>query len=201
MANLYITRHGQTEWNLEGRLQGHKDSSLTETGKEHARMLKNRLEDVKIDVVYSSSSGRALQTANILAGDTHTIHPLDDLREMSFGKWEGALHKDFELEDPDLYHALFNDASAYKPADSECIESLQNRAVKAVQTIVDKHAGQNVLIVSHGITVKSILAHMEGLSFKDFWKGPFVQGCSLSVIDGSKGKVLVYADTDHIVSL
>lgn len=199
MAKLFITRHGQTEWNLEGRLQGQKNSDLTETGKAHAKQLRERLKDVKLDVVYSSSSGRALQTADLLVGDTHTIHPVDDLREMSFGPWEGFLHKEFEASEPDLYQALFNDASAYKPANSECIEMLQTRAVSAVEKIIENHQGENVLIVSHGITVKSILAHMENRTLKDFWSGPFVQGCSLSVIDGNRKEVLIYADTAHLI--
>ncbi len=69
MTKLYITRHGETLWNTEGRMQGWNDSPLTDLGIKQAEWLRERIKDLKIDVIYSSPSGRAYNTAEIIKGN------------------------------------------------------------------------------------------------------------------------------------
>lgn len=69
MLNIYLVRHGETEWNIEKRLQGWQDSNLTEKGIEDANALHDHLIDIKFDAIYSSSSKRAFKTAEIIAGN------------------------------------------------------------------------------------------------------------------------------------
>ena len=91
---LYITRHGRTEWNTIGRLQGWLDSPLTEEGIKRAERLSKRLENIDFDSIYSSSQKRALDTAHILNKKNIEIQILDELKELSLGKWEGMKLKD-----------------------------------------------------------------------------------------------------------
>src|SRR5690554_4521335 len=87
---IYLTRHGQTEWNVIGKLQGWGNSNLTEKGIENAKRLSQRLKEVNFDYVYSSPQQRALDTAKLIRGDRNIeINVLDDLREIGFGSWEG----------------------------------------------------------------------------------------------------------------
>lgn len=87
---LYITRHGQTEWNIENRLQGWRDSNLTEKGIEDAVNLSERLKDVDFTHIYTSTQKRAIETAKILRRKRDIkIIELDELKEIGFGEWEG----------------------------------------------------------------------------------------------------------------
>ena len=94
---LYIIRHGTTKWNVERRLQGRKDSELTEEGIKRAIMLRDRLQDVDFDMIYSSPLNRALETAKIIKGQRNIeiiIHK--SLCELDFGNWEGMQISEIE---------------------------------------------------------------------------------------------------------
>lgn len=87
MLTLYITRHGQTEWNIQSRMQGWADSQLTATGVKAATQLGNRLQDVPLDAVYSSTSGRTIHTAQLILGNRTTpLIQKEDLREINVGE-------------------------------------------------------------------------------------------------------------------
>jgi 2,3-bisphosphoglycerate-dependent phosphoglycerate mutase len=90
---VYVVRHGQTDWNKDGRIQGGTDNPLNATGREQAATLGRTLADVKIDTVYVSSHQRARQTASVFEGRA-PIAAMDELRERFFGKFEGANDKD-----------------------------------------------------------------------------------------------------------
>lgn len=90
MLRIYITRHGETEWNIQKRMQGWKDSNLTRKGEEYAIALGRRLKDVDFNCIYSSSSGRTIHTSELIRGDKDIrIIPDDNLREIHLGEWEG----------------------------------------------------------------------------------------------------------------
>ncbi len=204
-TKIYLTRHGQTEWNVEGRLQGHLNSDLTETGLKHAKQLSERLENVNFDAIYSSPSGRAFQTAGLLNTKNQNIIQSEDLMEMSFGTWEGELMKYIESTEPEALNHLFNDATAYASETGEDFYSLFERVQKFMTELMKTHQGESVLIVSHGITSKAILTYMEGRDLNTFWEGPFIQGCSLSLIESSgpemeQVNVLLHGDTSHLQS-
>ena len=91
MTRLYITRHGQTEWNVEGRFQGRADSKLTPLGESQALWLGERLKDERIDVIISSSSGRTITTSEKIRGERGIrIIPNDNLREIYLGRWKAC---------------------------------------------------------------------------------------------------------------
>lgn len=90
MTRLLITRHGETQWNTEKRMQGRSDSPLTAHGIWQAQQLARRLKDEKIDAIYSSPTPRAARTAEILKGSRGLqVRLLDDLMEINLGDWEG----------------------------------------------------------------------------------------------------------------
>jgi probable phosphoglycerate mutase len=103
-TNLYLTRHGQTTWNVEHRVQGHLNSPLTDLGLEQASRLGYALSDVHFDAIYSSPSPRALRTAEIIRGTRPSrIIPHDSLREMHMGDWEGLRFDEIESTYPVQY--------------------------------------------------------------------------------------------------
>ena len=100
-----LARHGETVWNLQGRVQGHGNSGLSDLGKRQADLLADRLMKRDTDVVYSSDLQRALDTISpYLARSGKTATSTEALREKCFGDWEGLTSADLEAGFADLWH-------------------------------------------------------------------------------------------------
>ena len=111
MGTVYVVRHGETEWNAEGRVQGHTDVSLSEQGRCQAQVLGQRLAEVAFDVAYCSDLARASETARIILGDRAVpLRPTPQLREYQKGVFEGLTVHEYSKRYPDMYQAsLVND--------------------------------------------------------------------------------------------
>lgn len=145
--NIYIVRHGQTDWNREGRIQGGTDNPLNSTGREQAATLGRTLADVRVDAVYTSSHQRARQTAAVLEGRAPIV-AMDELRERFFGKFEGANDKDAAIV-ADWNKRRFTWGDDMEGGES--LESQARRAEAALKQIRDKHKdGGTIVIVGHG---------------------------------------------------
>lgn len=200
MTKLYITRHGQTEWNLEGRIQGQKDSKLTELGETQAKWLGEKLNEVNIDVIVSSSSGRAVQTAEIIRGDREIkIIYNDNLKEIGLGEWEGQLHTEIKEHSPEEQRNFWEFPHLYKPCGGETFSQVITRASKEVEKIISKYEGKNILIVTHAITLKSLITYFRKKNIEDFWTGAFMHSTCLTVVEVEKDnkKIILEGDTSH----
>ena len=93
-TRLYLVRHGQTDWNLAGKLQGQTDIPLNETGRQQAKQAKKLLGNLSFDAVYSSPLSRAVETAQLISGHS-TLQIITDerIKEIAFGQWEGCKPK------------------------------------------------------------------------------------------------------------
>lgn len=160
---VYLTRHGQTIWNLEKRLQGRGDSPLTENGKERAEELKERIKDLNIDIIYSSPIRRALTTAEIIRGDKNIeIVTEDDLMEMCFGDYEGEKTEDITKENPEWNIQLIMQGNTDMTApNGENLSQVRERVAKAMDNIININRNKSILIVAHGITLKAIMYYFK----------------------------------------
>lgn len=201
MTNLYITRHGQTEWNVERRMQGQKNSPLTELGKQQAKWLGNRLNEVAIDIIISSSSGRAVQTAEIIRGNRDiAIIPNDNLREISLGAWEGMSDAEVESSYPEEHNNFWHFPHLYQPvAGGETFFQVWSRVSNEVEKIIAYYSGKNILIVTHATALKTLLAYFENKDLKDLWSGPFMKATCLNLVEIEKsGREIVFeGDISH----
>lgn len=200
MTKLFITRHGQTKWNLEGRIQGHKDSNLTELGEKQAKWLGERLKDEDIDLIVSSASGRALRTAELVRGDRAIdILQSDKLMEMHVGEWEGQLHSEVELHSPEEQKNLWNHPHLYKSSGGESFYQVMERVKDEIELILAEHKGKKILIVTHAIALKAILAYFENKEIKDFWSGAFMHSTCLSIIEviEDRREIMLQGDIAH----
>ena len=162
--NIYVVRHGQTEWNREGRIQGGTDNPLNNTGREQATTLGRTLADVRVDAVYTSSHQRARQTAAVFEGRAPIV-AMDELRERFFGKFEGANDKDTAIV-ADWNKRRFTWADDMEGGES--LESQARRAEVAVKQIRDKHKeGGTVVIVGHGGINPLLVSLLIGVSPQD----------------------------------
>ena len=201
MLNIYLTRHGETEWNTEHRLQGWKDSNLTERGIEGAKALHDHLIDIDFDAVYSSPSKRAFKTAEIIVGERNIkIVSDDNLKEIFLGDWEGKTTMDIEQLYPRDYHNYFKAPHLYDRCDSESLVQVQNRALETINKIAKEKKSGNVLIVTHGVTLKLIMSYFEKRSLENLWEPPYILNTSVSLIafENDEASIALYADTSHI---
>ena len=146
MTDILIARHGETDWNREGRWQGWADPPLNDTGRAQARELAEELRQLPFDAVYSSDLKRAHETALIVA-EPHGVPVVVDqgLREIDIGSWSGLTRSEI--------HERFPDGA--RP-DGESHEQHFARTREAVLRIARANDGKRILIVGHGGTIRSI---------------------------------------------
>lgn len=160
---IYIVRHGQTEWNLLGKTQGHGNSDLTPKGIEQAELLADSMTKYPIDYIYSSDLGRAYQTAKIIGNKLNIeVEKTEALREMNFGTWEGRIIKDIIEEDPELYKMWRNEPHLAKIPQGETLSQIKERTDAFIKEINEKYDGKHIVLVTHSLCARIML-----LSFLD----------------------------------
>jgi broad specificity phosphatase PhoE len=161
-VRIYLARHGQTDWNLEGRTQGGTDTPLNGAGRQQAQQLKARLAGIQLDAVYSSALRRSRETAEIVHGRA-PVTSLPGLDERRVGKFEGLLTSDPE-SGPEL------ERRQWSPDDSldggESLNALRERVPTTIDTIRKQHRSGSILIVGHGFTNRMILGVIFGLTIE-----------------------------------
>jgi probable phosphoglycerate mutase len=198
---IYLTRHGETQWNKEGRMQGWKNSDLTPNGVENAKRLGQRLKDIDFDYIYCSPLDRAVDTAKYIRGDKNTeIVLTESLKEMGFGKWEGMEHDRIKELYPTEHFNFWNKPHLYNQIEGEGFEELFERVNDALNQITSNSSLENVLIVSHVVVIKAIYAIIKKYPLEELWTPPFLQGTSLTIIEVEDDEIniILEADTSHI---
>jgi len=136
---IYVVRHGQTDWNLQGIYQGQTDIELNKTGIEQAEDLKDKLKNIKFDVAYSSPLKRALKTAFILHNGTIIVD--ERIKERGNGKLEGTIKNNNVVNFSDPNDTRF---------EIESLPEFRKRISDFFDDIKIKYHGKNILVVTHG---------------------------------------------------
>jgi broad specificity phosphatase PhoE len=158
MTELLLVRHGETDWNAEGKLQGHTDRPLNDFGRRQAQALADRLAGESIDAVYASDLSRARETAEILGAKLGLPVLVDpDLREKNWGNWEG----------------LTSDERLHIEFEGETSEAHRDRTLSAVQRIVERHPDGRIVVVTHGGSLRRIQAAVSGFAL------PVLENCAV----------------------
>jgi broad specificity phosphatase PhoE len=155
VTTILLARHGETDWNSEGRWQGWADPPLNQAGRDQARALAEQLRSLPFDAVYSSDLRRAYETAEIVAAP-HEVPVIADrgLREIDIGSWSGLTRAEIEKRFPD----------GSRP-DGETREEHLERVLATVERIARSHAGARLLLVSHGGTLRALHSHVSDAPF------------------------------------
>jgi broad specificity phosphatase PhoE len=167
---VLVARHGQTDWNLRGRWQGHTDVPLNDTGRDQARALGESLRGTPIAHVVASDLSRALETARIVAAaiDAPVRAPDPDLRERGFGVFEGLTREECAAQHPEAWARWSADLRAVPPG-AEDQTHLAIRVTRGVLRAAARpdgehvgHAAGTVLVVSHGGAIRALIAGIGG---------------------------------------
>ena len=201
MPRWYLVRHGETEWNVEGRVQGHSDTPLNERGRTQAQSLGKRFASTAFDAVYCSDLPRVMETANaILTNDHPPLETVLELREKHYGEWEGKTSDQLKAEAPDLWERLFEDNITFAPPSGESDSDLIRRVAPALDRIRQRHTdNESILIVSHGGTIRATLVNLLGLPWELIWRF-FLANGSVSIVDVYPQNAVLHSwnDTSHI---
>jgi broad specificity phosphatase PhoE len=166
VTTLLLVRHGETDWNAEGRLQGHTDRPLNDYGRRQAAALAERLEGDGITAVYSSDLARARETAEILGqrlGLPVVIDP--DLRERNWGTWEGLTGTERDRVE-----------FVGEPHDAH-----SQRVLRAVNRIAEIHPDERVVVVTHGGSLRRAQVAILGMAL------PVVENCAVWAVAHEDG--------------
>jgi broad specificity phosphatase PhoE len=199
-ATLILVRHGQTDWNVNGRYMGWTDEPLNEEGLRQAERLGRRLERWPISAVYSSPLKRARRTAEVVAGPHSVpVQTVEDLGEMRIGAWEGLYGGDIAARYPELWKTWRTNPGDFRMPGGESLGEVRQRAVRVFNWMIDGSEGKMVLAVTHDVVVRLLVAHCLGVS-ADIYRRLEVGNASMTVIEreGEKRRLRVLNDTAHL---
>ena len=173
--NLFVVRHGQTEWNVLKKMQGSADIPLNDKGIEQAYQTKENLKDINVDLIICSPLQRAKQTAEIINTDKNLeIIYAEKLRERNYGEFEGVSKASFDYNEFWSYNKNINYTKA------ENVKEFFNRIYQFVDELKIKYPDKNILIVAHAGILKAIECYANGM-MKDEEIGPFLpDNCSVT---------------------
>ena len=158
-ARFVLLRHGETEYNREGRWQGSEsDPPLTARGRRQAREVAEDLAGAEFDALYTSHLERAVETARVLA-EAFGLQPrvLEGLREMSHGHWEGKTLAEILETWPDEHAAFEADPRGVRRPGGDSYGDLAARVWPLLDSLADRHRGKSVLVVTHGGPIRLVL--------------------------------------------
>ena len=156
---IYLIRHGQTDWNLEGKIQGRHDVSLNKTGLKQAELLAMGMDKRPVVQIFSSRQKRALETAQAVGRRQHVaVTVIDGLEEVEFGEWEGKTWDEISREYPEEFKVWCTEPAEIVPPGGESRPQIYRRIGNALNEILRRSRG-DIAIVSHG----AALAYMVSL--------------------------------------
>lgn len=203
-TQIILVRHAETEWNAEGRYQGQLDSPLTETGLQQVQALAERLRHEPIQQIYSSDLARCQTTANCIAQARggQTVNLDVRLREKHAGLFQGLTWAESEQQHPEAYQAFREKRADYVVPGGESRQQVLERTMASLDEYVEKHANQQLLIVTHGAVLSTLMRHILGVPQSAPRRFDMLNG-SLSIIVFKRGQWVVQTmgEVSHLHTL
>jgi 2,3-bisphosphoglycerate-dependent phosphoglycerate mutase len=199
-ARILLIRHGETDWNATGRIQGQSDTPLNAAGREQARRLAQRLAGEPVQALYSSDLVRAYETATII-GQPLGLTAVTSLRlrERHYGVWEGLTSAEIQARYPEHFAEWRARSTDFAPPHGETTTQLLTRALTELQTIARRHARELVVVVTHGglcyVLINHLLGHVDG----DRRELTFANASIHTLeVTGDRWSVLALNETSHL---
>ncbi|WP_339011688.1 histidine phosphatase family protein [Fusobacterium animalis] len=201
---IYFVRHGQTIWNVEKRFQGLSDSPLTELGITQAKLLGEKLKNIKFDKFYSTSLKRAYDTANYIKGNRkQKVEIFDDFVEISMGDMEGIKQEDFKKLYPEQVKNFFFNQLEYDPSSfgGESFLEVRERVIRGLNKFIELNKNyERVLVVSHGATLKTLLHYISGKDISTLSDEVIPKNTSYTIVKYENGKfeIIDFSNISHL---
>lgn len=169
---LFLIRHGQTDWNLKGKIQGSYDTELNETGIAQAEELSSKVieQNYKFFKIYSSCQKRALKTAQVLSYHTNVSYEIiKGIEEINLGEWEGLSWAEVKKKFPAEYEEWYNNRRYTKPPKGESYEDMLKRVLEAIHNIIKK-GSEDVAVVTHSAVIMCLQCYITNTPFSEMTK-------------------------------
>ena len=170
-SRIILVRHGETEWNREGRFQGQIDIPLNKNGKKQALSAASYLSDICFNKAFSSAMKRPYETAQIILNNQKlNILKIEELVEISHGLWEGKLENEIKENWPKLLNDWHQNPEIVKMPEGESIKEVSERSIAAWQRICDNQNEDDIsLVVAHDAVNKTLICKILGLNYSNIW--------------------------------
>ena len=205
MGKWYIVRHAETDWNADGRFQGHNDIPIHDAGRKAAALTGERLASVTFAAAYASDLVRASETAEIvLAAQTPAVAPVPQfdpaLREIAYGVFEGLTWEEIQKLDPVMSNRNVLRDLDFAPKGGESFRGLLIRTDEFVQRVKADHPDDNILVVGHGGALRALAISALGLPYEAIWNLRGLEPTSISVITHQDGvpALTAWNDVGHL---
>ena len=200
-TTIFLVRHGQTDWNLAHRWQGHLDIPLNVTGRRQARLLAQRLASHPIKAIYTSDLVRASETAKIVSEPLGLL-PIPDpaLRERNGGRFQSLTFDELQDQYPEMWRRVRLENAT--PPKGESLFEVAERITAAYEAIARRHSGQHVALFSHGGALNLLIAYIVGLPLGQSARISLRGNTGLSIIEigDNGGRLVALNDTNHLQS-
>ena len=165
MTTLYLIRHGETDWNAEGRLQGQADPPLNVNGVVQARRGAQKLRGSRIRRLYASSLQRAAMTAQIISAALGIPYATDPrFMEIDQGDWEGRLRAEIEVQDPERHRLWHSRPWKTSPPNGERLEQVRDRVYAGIDELIARHPDETFGLVTHRTPIAMLKMRWQGLA-------------------------------------
>ena len=199
-TKIILIRHGETEWNLTGRWQGHADSPLSERGVSQAVALGERLKGEELDYFYSSDLGRAQHTARLVGGPSGW-HPIlmESLRELDLGVLEGLTTEEMLKASPGEYQSFRNNGPEYQVPGGESFRQFYERCANTLEEMACKHAGKKIGVITHGGFLGAIFRYILQIPL-EAERNFLLLNCSVNRLEKTKNgwNLVSWGDIAHL---
>ena len=200
-TRVFLVRHGATEFSAEDRFAGETDVALSDEGRTQARKLGERLAEVDIAAAYASPMGRTVETATLIVQVRGMkVTPVEGLREISHGEWEGHTRAEVEQRFPEEYSRWEADPFSFAPKRGESGLAVTARALPALLEIISAHPDSHVLVVSHKATIRLILSSLLGFDSRTYRDRLDQSLAALNVLDFNEeghARLTLFNDVSH----
>lgn len=201
---LLLVRHGESEWNALGRLQGQADPPLSKLGRRQAAHMAARLVDEEVDVIVASDLERAMDTAGALAASIGlTVEPRRGLREVDLGSWTGISREQVESDDPDTWRRWRIEGIEGWEGGETYGEAMV-RVGSEVSAIAREFEDRTVVAVSHGGSIRLATCHLLGMDAGELGRIMSIGNASITEFlvepDGT-GRLVRLNDTAHLAEV
>ncbi|MDP4181353.1 MAG: histidine phosphatase family protein [Bacillota bacterium] len=200
-TRLIFVRHAEAEGNLNREFHGWTDSEITPKGHDQAKLAAERLKDEKIDILYSSSLKRTLQTAQYISNIKNLpIIRTDKLKEINGGDWEGKGWDELARIWPYENETWEKRPHLHKMPNGESMTEFQERLIKEVDIIIEKNTGKNICVVTHGTAIKALMCRFKGCNLDQMANIKWYDNTSITIIEHDAGKfnVITEGDSSHL---
>ena len=187
---FYLIRHGETDWNAQGRFQGRKDIGLNDEGTSQAQLTSKVASKIGKAVIWCSPLSRALHTAKPLAQKGgYEIFIEENLIEIDHGKWEGLHAEEVKRFFPESFELWHKQPDKVQMPGGESLQEVQERALAALSKI-KQNGEEQAIIISHDAVLKCLLCHWLELPLSSFWRFRLAN-CSVSIVEEENGQVTI----------